>query len=556
MLLSRSLGFLRQVAINAQFGVGPEADAWFAAFRIPDTIFMLLAGGALLSAVIPVYAEVRRRGDPQALTDLVTGVASLVGLGVALAAGVGALLAGPLMRLIAPGFPESTLALATDASRWLMLSPLLLGLSAVAKAVLQAQRRFWLPALSPILYNVGIIFGALVLARSFGLAGLVWGTLIGAALHLAVQLPGLRRGHSAPTGRGTEGEDPQHREPAATPSPHPSPFGRGTEGEGPNHDEHTTTVWPPGRGRSLAARLGLANPDVRKVIRLMLPRLLGVAVLQISLIYVTILASLQGQSAVAALHNAFILMLLPLGVFAMSLGEASLPDLADRWARGDTAGFAARISGLSRYVLFLTLPAAVGLAVLAEPIVAVLFQRGAFDARATELTAIGLQFFAIGLVGHAAVEVLVRGFFAMQDTRTPVAIGVASLVLHMLLSWFFAQWFGLGGIALGVSLGVLVEAPVLALALHRRGGLTATASDLRSLAITLVATVIMGLLTAVLLLNTWTGGLVTAGSAVLLLGYLAAALASYGLTAALLGSHELAELTARAFGRPRRGRSR
>jgi putative peptidoglycan lipid II flippase len=277
----------------------------------------------------------------------------------------------------------------------------------------------------------------------------------------------------------------------------------------------------------------------------MLPRLLGVAVLQISLIYVTILASLQGQSAVAALHNAFILMLLPLGVFAMSLGEASLPDLADRWVRGDAAGFAARVSGVGRYALFLSLPAAVGLAVLAEPIVAVLFQRGAFDARATELTAIGLQFFAIGLVGHAAVEVLVRGFFAMQDTRTPVAIGVASLALHMLLSWLFAQWFGLGGIALGVSVGVLVEAPVLALVLHRRGGLAATVADLRSLAITLVATVIMGLLIAVLLLNTWAGGPVSAGSAALLLGYLAAAVASYGLTAALLGSHELLGLTAR-----------
>ncbi len=518
MLVSRSLGFLRQVAINAQFGVGPEADAWFAAFRIPDTIFMLLAGGALLSAVIPVYAEVRRRGDPRALNDLVTGVASLVGLGVALAAGIGALFAGPLMRLIAPGFSEPTLALATDASRWLMLSPLLLGLSAVAKAVLQAQRQFWLPALSPILYNLGIIFGVLVLARSFGLPGLVWGTLIGAALHLAVQLPGLRRGR-------------------------PATAGGGPDGEGPRRDELATTLATAERSRSLAARLGLANPDVRKVIRLMLPRLLGVAVLQISLIYVTILASLQGQSSVAALHNAFILMLLPLGVFAMSLGEASLPDLADRWARGDTAGFAARISGVVRYSLFLTLPAAVGLAVLAEPIVAVLFQRGAFDARATELTAIGLQFFAIGLVGHAAVEVLVRGFFAMQDTRTPVAIGVASLALHMLLSWLFAQWFGLGGIALGVSLGVLVEAPVLALVLNRRGGLAVAAADLRSLAITSIATVIMGLLIAVLLLNTWTGGPVTAASAVLLLGYLAAAVASYALTAALLGSHELLGLT-------------
>ena len=489
--ISRLLGFVRQAAINAQFGVGPEADAWYAAFRIPDTIFMLLAGGALLSAVIPVYAEVKARGDPEALRRLLSGVATLVLLASAALAALGAVLAEPLMTAIAPGFEADTRALAVDASRWLMLSPVLLGLSALAKAALQAERRFVPPALSPLLYNVGIIVGALVLARTFGLLGLVWGTLIGAVLHLGVQAPGLRS-----WGR----------------------FG---------------FTW------------GLANPDVRRVLVLMLPRLLGVAVLQASLIYVNILASLQGPSAVAALNNGFLLMLLPLGVFGMALGEAALPELAGRWAGGDRELFAARVSGVARHIVFLNLPAAVGLVILAEPLVAVLFQRGAFDAHATEITATALRFFAVGLTGHAAVEILVRGFFAMQDTRTPVAVGAVSLGLLMLLSWLMAQWLGIGGIALGMSIGVLVEALLLALMLRRRGGLQVGRAELTVAGTALIAAGTMGLVVAVLRITTWTDGPIGVDSALLLAAYLAAAVLSYLTVAWLLASRELNELTTR-----------
>ena len=489
--LSRLLGFVRQAAINAQFGVGPEADAWYAAFRIPDTIFMLLAGGALLSAVIPVYAEVKSRGDPEALRQLLSGVATLVFLATAAFAVLGALIAEPLMTAIAPGFESGTHDMAVDASRWLMLSPVLLGLSALAKAALQAERRFVPPAISPLLYNVGIIIGALVLARAFGLRGLVWGTLIGAVLHLAVQAPGL------------------------------ASWGR------------FRLTW------------GLANPDVRRVIVLMLPRLLGVAVLQASLIYVNILASLQGPSAVAALNNGFLLMLLPLGVFGMALGEAALPELAGRWAGGDRELFAARVSGVARHIVFLNLPAAVVLAILAEPLVAVLFQRGAFDAHATEITAVALRFFALGLAGHAAVEILVRGFFAMQDTRTPVAIAAASLAFHMLLSWFLAQWFGIGGIAFGLSVGVLVEAVILGVVLHRRGGMAFGRPELSVAATALAAAAMMGLVIAVLRVTTWTDGPIGLDSALLLAAYLAAAVLAYLAVAWLLASRELTELTTR-----------
>ena len=154
---------------------------------------------------------------------------------------------------------------------------------------------------------------------------------------------------------------------------------------------------------------------------------------------------------------------------------------------------------------------------------AVLFQRGLFDARATELTAAALQWFAVGLAGHAAVEVLVRGFFAMQDARTPVLIGVGSLAVHMVLSWLFAQVMGHAGIALGVSIGVLIEAMVLGLVLARRDGLSLAMPVARSVAITLTATLVMGLVIAVLRVTTWSGGDVTGAAAALLIGYLAAA---------------------------------
>ncbi len=510
ILVSRVLGFVRQAAINAEFGVGPEADAWFAAFRIPDTIFMLLAGGALLSAVIPVYAEVKARGDRQALAQFVGRIGGLVAGATAVAAGVGALLAEPLMRVIAPGFPEATVVLATDAARWLMISPVVLALSAVAKSALQAERAFALPALSPLLYNLGIIAGALGLARVFGLTGLVWGTLIGTGLHLLVQVPGL-----------------------------PSIL-RGSDGRA---RRLAFTAWHPGAA--------LADPDVRKVIRLMVPRMLGVAVLQASLIYINILASLQGPSAVAVLNNAFLLMLLPLGVFGMALGEAALPDLAHRWIGGERAAFARRVRGVGRLVLFLSIPAAVVLAVLAEPIVTVAFERHAFDARATELTASALRLYAVGLAGHAAVEVLVRGFFAMHDTRTPVAVGAASLALHMVLSWAFSLVMGNPGIALGLSLGVLVEAVILAAILRRRGGVLVRGDDARWLLNIALATALMGAAVGGLRLATWpeVDGWAAAGW---LAAYLTTALVVYVGAARVMRIPELNELVGRIAGKLRR----
>ena len=192
-LASRILGFVRQAVIASLFGVGPEADAWFAAFRIPDTLFTLFAGGALVSALIPVYTRYRDSDDRKDLRRLATGLFNLVAVFMIVVGALGAVFAQPLTDLIVPGFDEPTKELTARATRWLMLSPLLLGLAAVAKGISQSERRFLIPAAGPVFYNMGTIAGGVLLAGQHGIMGLVWGTVAGAFIHLAIQQVGLAR---------------------------------------------------------------------------------------------------------------------------------------------------------------------------------------------------------------------------------------------------------------------------------------------------------------------------------------------------------------------------
>ena len=484
-LASRLLGFVRQAAITAIFGIGPEADAWFAAFRLPDMLFTLFAGGALISAMIPVYTEYRDAGRRQRANQVVSGIFNSLAAFMIVAGAAGMLLAGPLTDLLVPGFDAATRAITAEATRWLMLSPLLLGLSAVAKGVLQSERRFLLPALGPVLYNLGTIFGALYLTGNFGVMGLVWGTLAGALVHVLIQLPGMRR-----------------------------------------------------VGLRYLPRGGPGDPAVRRVLRLMLPRLLGFAVIQSSFIFVNFLASYIGQSSVAALANAWLLLLFPLGVLAIPFAEASLPAFSSLWVRGDRDGLHEHYHWALRNVLFLTAPAAAGLIVVAAPLISVLFERRSFGPEATALTATALVLYSVGLIGHAAVEVLARVFFAMQDTRTPVIVGVASLLVHMLLSWLLSLWLGIGGLALGVSIGVLLEAAVLYLLLRRRlpapAGVTLTGGASRVVALAAA----MGAVIFLLRWATWPGGGSSLVNAAWLAAYVLAGAAFYALGVLLFGGDD------------------
>jgi putative peptidoglycan lipid II flippase len=419
-LFSRVLGLVREVLITAQFGTRPEMDAYRAAFSIVDMIYLVVAGGALGSAFIPIFSAFLTHDREEDAWRLASGVLNLALLALLVACALVALLADPIVALtVGSGFGPAQRALTAQIIRLLLAQPVLLGLGGLAKATLESFDRFALPAIGANLYNLGIIGGAL-LAPWLGIYGLVWGVVAGAALFLLIQLPGLRA-----------------------------------------------------LGMRYHRRAGAATPGVRQVGRLLGPRLFGQSAWQLNLIAVGSFASTLGAGAVAANGYALQLMMLPHGLFALSLGTVIFPQLARHHAAGDQEALRATALGAVRHVLFLALPAAVLLAVLRLPLLRALFQRGAFDAGSATLTAEALAFYALGLAAFAAAEIIVRTFYAMHDTRTPVYVGIGAVAANIALGWTLLRLgLGLGGLALAFSLANTLEAiTLLRLLAGRIGGL-------------------------------------------------------------------------------------
>lgn len=416
-VLSRATGLLRQVVIGAQFGTSPEYDAYVAAFRLPDMLFQLVAGGALVSALLPTYTTVRaRQGAPRAW-ELVSTVVTWVLVVLTLAAVGVALAADPLVRhVLVPDFSPTQQGLTAALLRILLLSTVIFGLSGIAMSVLNAHHHFLLPALAPTLYNLGIIGGALFLAPFWGIYGLAWGVVIGAAMHLGIQVPALYR-----------------------------------------------------LGLRYRPRLDWRDPAVRHVVTLMVPRVIGLAAVQVNFLVNTMLASGLPAGRLSALDYGFRMMLLPLGIFAQAVATAAFPTLADQAARQAQSAMRDTLQRLVHNILLLTLPATVFLILLAHPLIALLFQRQAFDALSTQLTAAALQAYAVGLCGHALVEILARAFYASHDTRTPVAVGVAAMGLNIALNFWWVHVWQHVGLALANSVATLLEATVLLVVLNRRG---------------------------------------------------------------------------------------
>jgi putative peptidoglycan lipid II flippase len=404
-LLSRVLGLVRDVIILGQFGTGREIDAYRATFGILDLIYLVIAGGALGSAFIPVFTGLLSEKQEADAWRLANAVLNLALIALLAACALIALLADPLVALtIGSGFDPAKRALTAQILRLLLIQPVLLGVGGLAKATLESFDRFALPAIGANLYNLGIIGGAL-LASWLGIAGLVWGVVAGAALFLLVQLPGLR-----------------------------------------------------GVGWRYMPTLRFDAPGVRQVGRLLGPRLIGQSAWQIGLVAIASFASQLGEGAVTANAAAIQLMMLPHGLLALSLGTVIFPRLARHYATGDMASLRAVALGAVRSVLFLALPAATLLALLSTPVVRALYQRGKFGAISTALTAEALTFYALGLAAFAAAEIIVRTFYAMRDTRTPVYIGVGAVLMNIVLGWTFLRLgLGLGGLALAFSTANIAE---------------------------------------------------------------------------------------------------
>ncbi len=412
---SRLVGVLRDVIISARFGTSGELDVYYAAFRIPDAVFTLVAGGALGSALIPVFAEylaTHRPGAVERLASAVFNVITIVATAVAVA---GIALAPRLAPALFAGFDEPHRARLVILVRVMLLQPVFFGMGEVVTRYLNVRQHFFYPALAPVVYNLFIIGGALLLAPSLGTLGLALGVVGGALAYFLVQLPRAVR------------------------------FG---------------FRWQP--------VLDLGDAGLREVVQLMLPRLLSQGAVQIAFIITARLASFLPPGSYTALNYAWVLMMLPLGTFAMSLANAAFPTLAEQEARGDRAGMAATIRRTLSAILFLLVPSALGLMIAGLPIVQTIYQHGRFTSQSSALTAAALAVYALGLPGHGAIEILTRSFFAMHDTRTPVAVGVGAMALNVLLAIFLVGPLAHLGIALAMSISALGEALALATLLHRR----------------------------------------------------------------------------------------
>lgn len=426
---SRVLGLLRDMVISHQFGTARALDAYFAAFAVPDFVFNVLAGGALGSAFIPAFSAALAQNDLRRAWQLARAIVNLTFVALTAISALLAIFAPDVVALtVARGFAPSDQALTADLMRWMLVTPMIFGVSGIVMGILNSHQHFVLPALAPVVYNAAIIAGALLLAPTMGVYGLVVGVVAGAALHLAVQVP------------------------LAV------------------HFRFQISDFRLQIPNLKSEIINLKSPDVREVIRLMLPRTLGIAAVQINFLVNTILASTLPVGAIAALAYAWRVMLLPVGVVGQSLATAVFPTFAAQAARAEIDDLRATFSTAFRATLFLTIPATVGLIVLGAPFIALLFQRGQFDARSTAETAWALQFFALALFAHSGLEIASRAFYALHDTFTPVAVGVGAMALNIVLSVALIAPLAHGGLALANSIATILEVSILLVILRRRIG--------------------------------------------------------------------------------------
>lgn len=440
ILVSRLLGFVRERVFAHYFGNSPTAGAFRAALRIPNAIRNLLGEGTLSASFIPVYAGLIARGETEPARRLSGIVVSLLVVVTAIAALLGILFAPVITDAVAPGFAGDTRDLTVRLVEILFPMAGVIIVSGWCLGVLNTHRRFFLSYAAPAVWNIAQIATLVALGGMFAGArlavALAVGALIGSVLQVAVQLPAVLR-----------------------------------------------------LGGGVRVGLDLSAPGVRQVVRAWLPVVIGAGVLQISSIVETQLASLLGANAVAILGYAQLIAILPIALFGVSVAAAALPELSRDAATADPAVLRARITDGARRVAFFVVPSAFAFAALGTPIVATLFQTGAFGADDTAVVTGVLAAYAIGLPAQASVKLFASGFYALGDTKTPVGYAVVGVVLGAGLAALFMGRYGPAGIALGAALAAYVNVGLLVRALVRRIGRLGGRREQRALLVTALGAV-------------------------------------------------------------------
>ncbi len=420
-LLSRILGLVRDRLLFSTFGAGDVLDSYYVAFRLPDLIFNILVLGALSSAFIPVFLELWQQEEGtenrERSWQLANGVLNLIVLVLVVLGVLGFIFAPQIVPLFAPGFHGETLTQTVHLTRIMLIAILFFGVSNVVSSILNSLRRFFAFAIAPIFYNLGILFGIIVFYPLMGVAGLAWGVVLGAALHLAIQLPtALRMGY-------------RYR---------------------------WTLRW--------------RHTAVQKVFRLMLPRTIGLGAVQLEQLVSTMIASTLAVGSVAVFYAANNLQSFPINIFGVSLAISSFPIFSQAFAQKDTKRFVNEFSRVFRRILFFIVPLSVLMLLLRAHIVRLVLGAGKFDWEATILTAQALGFFALSLFAQSLIPMLARSFYALQDTSTPVKISFVAVGLNIVLGFLFSSVFGVIGLALSFSIASTIHMLTLLVVLRLRIG--------------------------------------------------------------------------------------
>ena len=416
-LISRLFGLIRDRTLAAHFGAGDVLDAYFAAFKIPDLIFNLLILGALSSAFIPIFTDYLNRNGKN--RDEAWGIVnSLVNIGtIALAVILllAAVFAPILVHVIAPGFGPDKQEVVINLMRVMLLSPLFFGISNLAGGILNSFKNFWAYAFAPVLYNVGIISGVVFLVPLYGYIGLAYGVVLGAFLHMLIQIPSVLA-----------------------------------------------------FGYRYRLHINLRHPALKKMALLMIPRTLGIAVSQINIVINTVIASTLAVGSVAVFNLADNLQSLPISLFGISFAVAVFPTLAEKYSLQKIGEFREDFIQTLRQIIFLIVPTMVLYWVLRAQIVRLVLGAGAFGWEDTRFTVSVLAFFTFGMIAHATIPLLARSFYALQDTKTPLLTSLAALVVNVVMALILIKYLNVVGLAAALSISGLFNMALLTWFLSRK----------------------------------------------------------------------------------------
>ena len=440
MMISRVLGYVREIAMTTQFGKTFATDAYIAAFTLPDLLYNLLVGGALSSAFIPVFsgylAQDREREGWHVASTVINIVLLVMGVAIVL----GMIFTRELIPLVAYKFRGETLDLTVKLTRIMFPAFIILSLNGLMMGILNSYQNFRTPAFGAIVYNLGIIIFGVLLSPKYGIAAFAIGVVAGHIGNFLVQMPALMK-------NGLLGYRPV---------------------------------------------IDLKHPGVRKIFVLMLPAILALSASQINLIINQNLASALSEGSITALRMANRLMWLPLGVFAGSIAVAIFPTMTAQAARREMTEFKKTISMGVRSIFLITIPAGAGLIFLSVPIVRLLFQQGKFGPDATQATAYALVFYSVGLFAQSAIWVITRAFYALHDTMRPLIISLITIALNFVLNITLMGPLQEGGLALAYSITGILNMVILLWLLRKKIGPIGAKSLFKSFLLITAAACIMG----------------------------------------------------------------